>query len=72
MTNGESTIELRLGVDYPMSFGILMIPLILMIKEGKTIDSVVYNPPNNPKTNKQLFTALRMKENSLRRLPQEK
>lgn len=70
-TNGENITEWRLGVDFSMLYGVLLILTILMVKEGKTIDSVVYNPPNNPKTNKQLKNAFMTKLNSLKRLPIE-
>ena len=68
ITNGEKTVELRLGVDYPFSFGILMIALVLIIKEDKTIDSVVYNPPNNPISMKHITNSMRTKMSSLERM----
>eukprot|EP00959_Pyramimonas_sp_CCMP1952_P214482 4488365-Pyramimonas_sp.AAC.1 len=67
-TNGEKTVEMRLGVDYPVFFGILLIPLVLIIKEDKTIDSVVYNPPNNPISIKQISNSMMTKMTSLERM----
>jgi len=69
-TNGENTVELRLGVDYPFAIGILIIALVLIIKEDKTIDSVVYNPPNNPISMKQISNSMRTKMSSLERMTQ--
>ena len=68
ITNGEKTVELRLGVDYPISIGIMIIALVLIIKEDKTIDSVVYNPPNNPLSMKHLTNSMRTKMSSLERM----
>jgi len=57
-SNGEKTVEYTLGVNYPLSLGVLMIPTILTMKEGKTINSVTYNPPANVLTVNALIAAM--------------
>lgn len=65
MTNGQATVELTLGVNFMMSLGVLFIPIILILQEGKKINSVVYNPPANVKSIRELSAAFNSTEAKL-------